>query len=54
MTSHIPRLCERCGSPMTAQRECTHCARVQHTRRDPLMEIREALMPWVRGQMRCW
>jgi hypothetical protein len=56
MATHIPRLCDRCGSPMTARRECTHCGHAAQAprRRDPLDEIREALMPWIRGQMRCW
>lgn len=55
MANHIPRLCDRCGGPMTATRECTRCAHAARARRrDPLLEIREALMPWIRGQMRCW
>jgi hypothetical protein len=57
MANHTPRLCNRCAGPMTATGQCTRCAHATVTRarrRDPLMEIREALMPWIRGQVRCW
>jgi len=51
MTRHIPQLCELCGAPLTARRNCTRCpAPGDRWRPDPLVEWRERLRPWIRGQ----
>ena len=67
MPDHVPRLCELCGSPLTATRRCTSCgarrpasgastppARDHERAYDPLQHAIETLTPWVRGERGLW
>jgi predicted amidophosphoribosyltransferase len=68
MPDHVPRLCDRCGAPLPASRECWKCGHTRSAsrahgrrrfsearlRRDPLVEAIEMIRPWARGERGLW